>query len=200
MREFSENNNIDLAILIDGFVQYLSTRNLYNEASIQHELGYFLRKEFEHKYSNNTMCIEFERNVKGIIKEKAHEFIKKEIDLFISSQDDYKCAIELKYVCKKNGRIPENMFDFCKDVKFLEQMKEKEFDNCYFFAVAEKKSNFNCGNCQDGIYKIFRQDKIINGCIQKPTGKKNKKLEIKGSYKINWKDLNEDWEYLLIQV
>lgn len=187
----------ELINLFNKFVQYLSNRTFYNEACIQHELGYFLRKEFEQCLTDYQ--VEFERNIKSIIKKKSASFIKKEIDLFISS-NNYKYAIELKYVSKQNGRIPENMFDFCKDIKFLEQMKENGFNNCYFLAVVEKNSPFNSGICTDGIYKIFRKDKMICGCIKKPTGAKDKEVKISGNYKTKWQELNRNWEYLLIEV
>ena len=85
---------------------------IYNEFSLQHELGIFLRNSLpEYK-------VQFERNISffGI-----SGTIKKEIDIVIYN-DNEKHAIELKYPV--NGQYPETMFSFIKDIIF-ENLKKK---------------------------------------------------------------------------
>lgn len=75
---------------------------IYNEFSLQHELGMFLRKKLDSKYK-----VQFERNISYFFddtqsdlnyKTKNQEFIKKEIDICIfDSSKNEKYAIELKF-------------------------------------------------------------------------------------------------------
>ncbi|RUS50439.1 hypothetical protein QI30_19185, partial [Kurthia sp. 3B1D] len=77
---------------------------IYNEFSLQHELGVYLRNHLD-----STFKIQFERNIRFFgIQEK---LIKKELDIAIyNSQTNEKYAIELKF--PKNGQHPESMFSF----------------------------------------------------------------------------------------
>src|SRR5260370_41252409 len=77
---------------------------IYNEFSLQHELGMFLRGKLP------SFKVQFERNVSYFFSSKA-SFTKKEIDLSVFSADrsELKYAIELKY--QRNGQYPEQMFN-----------------------------------------------------------------------------------------
>ena len=146
---------------------------VYNEFSLQHELGIHLRNKFpNHK-------VQFERNVSffGIAGT-----IKKEIDIVIYS-DNEKHAIELKFPL--NGQYPEQMFSFVKDIKFMEELKGKRFDSAYAVTLITD-NNFVAGNKIDGIYSYFRDGREIHGIITKPTGAKNESVEVAGNYNINW--------------
>ncbi len=91
---------------------------IYNEFSLQHELGIFLRNTL-----NDDLKIQFERNVEFFFKSK-NGFTKKEIDISIYNKDFLnKFSIELKF--PRNGQYPEQMFNICKDIKFLEELKFK---------------------------------------------------------------------------
>jgi hypothetical protein len=56
----------------------------------------------------------------------------------------------------------------------------------------------NKGN--DGIYKMFRNEKLIKGEVRKPTGKKDEVLHFDGEYKIEWRTLKDDLKYFIIEV
>ena len=166
---------------------------VYNEFSLQHELGIFLRE------SLNGYKVQFERNVSffGI---NSKETVKKEIDISIFDERmKKKYAIELKY--PNNGRHPETMFDFVKDVKFMEQLKELGFNESYCMCLVTDKL-FYSGDDNDGIYAYFRNGKDIQGTIMKPTGKGKGvvKLEIDGKYKAEWKPLNESYMHYIIPI
>ena len=86
--------------------------NIYNEFSLQHELGIFLREKLSNIYK-----VEFERNVNFFLgKENSKKLIKKEIDIVVYDKErDEKIAIELKYPL--NGQYPEQMFSLSINTK-----------------------------------------------------------------------------------
>ncbi|EPA06102.1 hypothetical protein [Candidatus Nitrosarchaeum limnium] len=180
--------------LVNEFIQKIIQKEveIYNEASIQYELAIFLRNKLpKHK-------IQLERNVSyfGLTKNK---FIKKEIDIVIFNQDKTeKSAIEIKF--PTNGQYPEQMFSFCKDIKFLEELKNNGFSNNVFLCFAND-SNFWSGSVgKNPIYTYFRKSKIITGIIQKPTGSKDEQFNIIGSYVAKWQNINNLIQYFTIQI
>ena len=157
---------------------------IYNEFSLQHELGLFLRDNI-HDYK-----VQFERNTSFF---DICNLIKHEIDIVVFNE---KCryAIELKY--PKNGQYPEQMFLFIKDIKFMEELKHKGFDETFCLTVVDDK-NFYCGKKIDGVYSYFRDNNTIHGSIVKPTGIKKETIDIYGKYKIEWKQCNRISYYVL---
>lgn len=93
--------------IIQDFVQSvaLGRIEIYNEFSLQHELGIHLRKQFP------DLKVQFERNVSSLFGITSH-FTKKEIDICVHSQDGTQkhSAFELKF--PRNGQHPEQMFSF----------------------------------------------------------------------------------------
>lgn len=166
---------------------------IYNEFSLQHELGIFLRNTL-----NDDLKVQFERNVEFFFNNK-NGFTKKEIDISIYNKDFLnKFSIELKF--PRNGKYPEEMFSICKDIKFLEELKFKGFSSCYSLTIVEDK-NFYISNKneKEKIYKYFRNNFNLNGEIVKPTGKKDEVLTIEGNYSLVWKNLNR-YKFLLIKI
>ena len=164
--------------------------DIYNEFSLQHELGLFLRSKI------SGCKVEFERNVSHFNFEKSN-FVKKEIDIvIISPTGEHLSAIELKY--PRNGQVPESIFSFCKDIAFLEQLILAGFKSAYFFVVADQKY-FYSGN-DHGIYGLFRNETPITGEIRKPTGAKDSVVTINGSYIAKWLPIFEEAKFCLVQV
>lgn len=159
---------------------------VYNEFSLQHELGIFLRARL------TGYKVQFERNTKffGIQGTTKHE-----IDIVIYNEKE-KYAIELKYPL--NGQYPEQMFSFVKDIKFMEELKVAGFDSTYCLTLVQDK-NFYSGQKQDGIYAFFRGSESVNGVICKPTGKKDEQIILNGSYNINWQ-VCENMKYYVINI
>lgn len=178
---------MDLEILINEFMNLVATGEVevYNEFSLQHELGIFLRAKL------TGYKVQFERNTKyfGIFGTVKHE-----IDIVIYNELE-KHAIELKYPL--NGQYPEQMFSFVKDIKFMEELKAAGFDSTYCITLVEDK-NFYSGKRQDGIYAFFRNSNYIHGEVVKPTGKKDEKLIIERTYRICWLG-NESVKYYIVQ-
>ncbi len=186
-----ECNNLNLKKLIESFWKYYKENSIeiYNEFSLQHELGIFLRNKLP------NYKVQFERNINYFYN---HEnTIKKEMDIVIFSQDyKEKYAIELKY--PKNGQYPEQMFSFIKDIKFMEQLKELGFNRTYVMTVVDDH-NFYSGQYGDNIYKFFRGNETIHGIISKPTGSKDEKIEINGEYIIYWSGI-DNYKYYLVEI
>ena len=175
---------LELVANVHGFFDCLkgSGVEIYNEFSLQHELGGYLRS----KLTRDNYRVQFERPTDffGI---PSDQLLKKEIDIAIFSHDrTHKAAVELKF--PRNGQYPEQMFSACKDVAFLEQLVERGFDSGLFVMAADDKL-FYQGSDTGGVYSYFRSGKPICGLIQKPTGAKDESFAIRGSYILTWRKL-----------
>jgi len=179
--------------LIRAFVASMTSgqTEIYNEFSLQHELGIFLRNHL------SAYKVQFERNVSFFFT-KNYSFTKKELDISVFSSDkkDLKWAIELKY--PRNGQHPEQMFSFCKDVAFAEELKAAGFSNGALVIFADDELFYRGSG--EGIYGYFRAGKPLHGRIQKPTGKKDAEVFIRGNYRVNWEPVSGSLKYAMIQV
>jgi len=172
------------------------TIDIYNEFSLQHELGLYLR-------SRLTDCkVQFERNVSHFQLAKEN-FEKREIDLAVTSASGERLSvIELKY--PRNGQVPESMYSFCKDIAFLEQLLLAGFQSAYFLAMADDKLFYS--GSSEGIYGLFRSGMPITGKIEKPTGEKNlaedkkRSVKISGIYTASWMPVSGSSKFCLIEV
>ena len=160
---------------------------VYNEFSLQHEIGIFLRAKLP------GYKVQFERNTKffGI-----SGTIKHEIDIVIYNNCE-KHAIELKYPL--NGQYPEQMFSFVKDIKFMEQLKEAGFDSAYCLTLVQDK-NFYSGQKREGVYAYFRGGDPVRGEIVKPTGKRDEQICINGIYEVKWNKSETGIAYYNINI
>lgn len=186
---------------LHNFINYLQQHTdveLYNEAGLQHELGFYLREHLPKEYK-----IQLERNIEAIIGTK-QGFYKKEIDLFITNGKS-KMAIEIKVPINK--QIPRRMELSFEDVRFLEQLKEKGFEECYFLFTSHVQSFWNSRREQkiyeyfnDGIFQTLTKSDV-------PPFIQNSKTafnEMKKIYSFEWNDIkmqnNKQWRYFLLEV
>lgn len=178
--------------IIEKFVESVKRgqTEIYNELSVQLEMGILLRSQFP----NQKVC--FERNVSFFFG--TGNFIKKEIDIAVFSPDKLTLsyAIELKF--PRNGEYPEQMFKFCKDILFAEQLKTSGFKQAFLVIFADDPL-FYSGN-GDGIYGYFREKKKLSGSVQKPTGATDKTIQLSGSYEVQWIPVSGDLKYTLIEA
>src|SRR6266566_577637 len=175
---------LDLVANVHGFFDHLKVSGveIYNEFSLQHELGGYLRSVV----AQDSYRVQFERPADffGIPSAK---LLKKEIDIAVFSPDQaHKAAIELKF--PRNGQYPEQMFSACKDVAFLEQLVERGFDSGLFVMAADDRLFYE-GSDTGGVYSYFRSGKPICGLVRKPTGTKDESFPIRGSYALTWNKL-----------
>ncbi|MCX5717030.1 MAG: hypothetical protein NTW44_01720 [Nitrospirae bacterium] len=63
-------------------------------------------------------------------------------------------------------------------------MKTSGFKQAFLVIFADDPL-FYSGN-GDGIYGYFRQKKQLSGSIQKPTGARDEKIQLSGSYEVQW--------------
>ena len=117
--------------LIQKFIEKLKAGQipLYNEAGLQHELGYFLRC--------NNINTYFEYNINLIFKNIQQELLKKELDLFID-QKDKKYCIEIKFPNK--GAFPRRMTQSIVDLFFLQQLINLGFAKGFFLFITQLKT------------------------------------------------------------
>jgi hypothetical protein len=183
-------------ILADSIAQFMRTVasgqvEIYNEFSLQHELGIFLRSKWP-EYRT-----QFERNVSyfGAAKKA---FTKRELDIAVFSPDlrTLRYAIELKF--PRSGQHPEQMFSFCKDIAFAEELNTAGFNQTAFVAVADDPLFYQ--GRSDGIYAYFRGQKPLTGTVNKPTGGKNDSVTIKGSYTIRWLPIAGAMRYTIVMI
>lgn len=108
---------------------------IYNEFSLQHELGNYLRYKLKEDY-----IVKFEYNIKDLTENSLSiDTCKKEIDiLIINCETKEKYAIELKYL--KNKAYPYRMYQCIKDMRFMNDvLKIKNVKETYCVVVTENK-------------------------------------------------------------
>ena len=213
----------NIAQLIQQFMQSLPTSGLaiYNEFSLQHELGIFLRNNLP------GYEVQFERNVESFGFNKA-SMIKNEIDIVIYKPDlTEKYAIELKY--PRNGEYPVQMLHFIEDIRFMEDLKNPTcllqqnsnrytiFDNTYTLTLVDDYL-FYSGPTTGGIYQYFRGNPTqpIQGTVTYTTTKKgvpvSKTISINRQHQVIWQSIGQnisldnldltlkDYCYYIIQI
>lgn len=167
-----------------------SSNDLYNEISLQLELGIYLRN----LCGSSGYKVQFERNINSFVPNSTPSggFVKKEIDIVIfnGDKDNFngdkdkpeksteRYAIELKFPV--NGQYPEEMYAFVTDMQFMEEVKvHAGFKETYCITLVEDPKFHTGASCQcdrKGIYQYFRGDKRkhcpvpILGPVYKPTG------------------------------
>jgi len=155
---------------------------IYNEFSLQHEFGVFLRNHLK----DDGVKVQFERPTRffGITS----KLTKKEIDLScFATPEQPLAAVEFKF--PRAGQVPIQMFKFCQDVAFVEELviKERRF-GCGLAVIAADDRDFYQGTRhQPGtIYSPFRDGTPIRGTIHKSTGTPEAPVTLQREYQIHW--------------
>jgi hypothetical protein len=179
--------------LIAPFIQSVASgrTEIHSESSLQHELGISLREKLR------DSKVRFEQNVSSLFPSKS-VFTKREIDISICSSDmkHLEYAIELKF--PRNGQYPEQMFSFCKDIAFAEELSVAGFHIAGLVIFADDRLFYSGRN--EGIYGFFRCGRPLQGRIQKPTGSKDTETSIRGKYVVQWKPVVDLLKYAVIEV
>lgn len=153
------NDNIKYKLISPGQHSFDNYEcNIYNEISFQHELGkYFEDLDYKVLYEKNMYDNKEEEH------KVEHYWVKKEVDLVVI-KNNKKYAIELKFSKGENARTPENMYDFVKDIKFMEQVKEyRNFSNVYNFIIVNSQKYYKYElnktelKIKYNIYEMFRR-------------------------------------------
>jgi hypothetical protein len=185
-------NMIDLGSFIISFIQSADYDDIYNEFSLQFELGIFLRLNLP------AGCkVQFERNVGDL---GVRGTIKKEADLIILDGDD-KYSIELKN--PRKGAFPMRMGQFIEDVMFAEQLKSAGFVKTFCLTLVDSGPNraFYQGDNSAAPYCYFRENHtgLLHGNLR--DAQSSKSYEISGHYSIEWIDCdNGRYKYYLLEA
>lgn len=166
---------------------------IYNEFSLQHELGVYLRGRLP------QLRIQFERNVRFFFI-APESFPKREIDicawsLSTGSARIPEWAIELKF--PRAGRHPESMYDYIKDISFCEKLREQGFKQAYAVMVADDPLFYRTSRAS-GIYAHFRSGHPLMGHIVKPTGNQDHTTTLRGKYELSWQAVSPDISFLIV--
>ena len=183
-------NSDSIPVLIDEFFSKLGDahQDIYNEISLQLELGIFLRQRLQ-TTDNPNRRVQFERNIRDFVP-NTKGFVKKEIDISIVDDGCLTTAIELKF--PTNGQVPEQMFKFCEDIRFTEQLIRSDCQSAFVLVLADRQFYSSAARLKgDGIYAYFRRSETLEGRIQQPTGDTAKVIELEGSYSISWNSIPE---------
>jgi len=151
------NENEFYSILERFLKEKITKVEIYNEFSLQHELGFYLRNRISLGYK-----VYFEKNIskcKGAIKPFDKEnFCKKEIDIAIENEKgNLEYAIELKFP----GDGSENFPSFMKDIAFMQQVNKAFGAKTYCLNISCNKyhylktSNYRNNEPHDR-YDLFR--------------------------------------------
>jgi hypothetical protein len=173
---------------------------LYSEFGLQHELAIFLRNN----YQDLTVRLEYPT---PRIFNPLPQFVKKEIDIYISTQDGQRYVIELK-MPKDNGGIPKAMYHAIEDVKFLEQLRQSNIDGCYSILATSCKAFWNAPRANAGIYEFFNGQQVNIQSIdipQLPTFLHVKgQIQLANNYQAIWQDYidatNTNCKYYVLNV
>lgn len=175
--------------------------DIYNEFSVQHELGVHLRRSLSRDLP--SIKVQFERPVSFFGLERS-DFVKKEIDISVFTSDwSIKHAVELKY--PRRGQYPEQMYSACKDIRFLEQLCRNGFGKCFFIVVADDPTFYEERTKTTGIYRYFRGPGFrghapLCGVIRKPTGRSDLSVELEGVYYIVWNPVKARMRYTVVEI
>jgi hypothetical protein len=178
---------------VEAFLRHANAKGaeFFNEAEMQHEMGFWLRTKLP-----AGMSVYFERPANSFVS-KACGLVKKEIDLVVVSSDpSWHLAIELK--CPRNGRVPETMFDACRDLQLLEQLVSVGFYGGLFVMHVNHPAFYS--GSKTGIYSYFRGGVTLTGSINKPTGTKDQVVSLGNAYSVQWQAYGTAGRYWLQTV
>ena len=187
----------EVKVLIAEFADKVAAGDIeiYNEFSLQHELGIYLRCKLPAKK------IQFERNVSFFDSGKT-KFVKNEIDIVVySDKNAPDVAIELKF--PRGKERPDKMFEFCKDVKFAEQLKRYAgFKETYAVIFTDDRLCYESKRkAKNKIYAYFRDQKRLAGKIARmPWKKREQPIQLSGCYTICWQTVTDKMKYAVIQA
>jgi hypothetical protein len=179
---------------IDHFFGLVAAHQIeiYNEFSLQHELGFHLRDRLRAEGTK----VQFERPVSFF--SLPGKFEKKEIDLtLIGASGQCSIAIELKF--PRTGQYPEQMFKACQDIFFLEQLVDAGFAAGFFVMAADHPLFYRQAEAT-GIYRFFRGCMPITGPILGPTGDRQRLITVTGSYRVDWRKVTDAIYYHVIEI
>jgi hypothetical protein len=90
------------------------------------------------------------------------------------------------------------MFSFCKDIAFSEELRAAGFQATGLLIFADDRLFYE--GPSEGIYGFFRNGHPLRGKIQKPTGRRDDEVVLRGTYTIEWKPILGSLYFTLIEA
>ncbi|MCX8472738.1 MAG: hypothetical protein ORN85_03720 [Sediminibacterium sp.] len=173
---------------------------LYSEFGLQHELAIYLRTNCP------DLFVRLEYPTRRIFN-PLPQFIKKEIDIYVTTLADQRYVIELK-MPKDDCGIPNEMYRAIQDVKFLEQLRQNNINGCYAILVTERQAFWQAPQANAGIYQFFNGQQVNIqsvgvGHLPNFLHKKGP-IELNNNYQGNWNNYtdinNTNWKYYVLDI
>lgn len=191
---------MNMQLLANFFSAKQNDIELYNEAGLQYELALHLTKELQ-EYQ-----IRLEYPISRVYQPNSG-FVKKEMDIYLTSSSGEKFLIELK-LPKQNCAAPQAMYEALKDVKFSEQLKEKGFKNCYSLLITERPSFWAALRANEAIYKLFNGTEVnfesIDSFFLPKFLHKKGSIHLNKTYQVKWNEFrdahNHFWKYYILEM
>ena len=176
---------VNIHQLIEDFMNTETpVKGVYNEISLQLELGIYLREHLP----KDSYWVQFERNITSYTESNTDAFVKKEMDIVVEdTKAKEKYAIELKFPV--NGQYPEQMKAFLKDIRFMEQVLGVDgFVGASVLTLVEDKLFYTPAKVTGFPYDVFRTEANPQREIRVP---KDCYIGIENTYKGVWKPITD---------
>lgn len=81
----------------------------------------------------------------------------------------------------------------------MEELKSMGFNKTYCLIVVNDKNFYSDSGVKTDnvIYSYFRNNNIIHGVIRKPTGNKDRVINVMGNYLIKWNNCSDNKFYIV---
>jgi hypothetical protein len=193
---------MNFSTVIKKFIEYAKNNRLeiYNEFSLQFELAFYLRKVLGKNFK-----IQLERNTSFLNLQC--DLIKKEIDILLFK--DIRALnevfiVELKTVIDQSRARPITVFNWIKDLKFLEQLKSAGVGGCYSLFVTNNDlliSNSKRANTTSILLPDFRKGKIQGTySSHSKSPKKGESICLSSEYTYKWEEFVNGQKFFLLDV
>lgn len=173
---------------------------LYSEFGLQHELAIFFRGNYP------DLIVRLEYPTPRIFN-PLPQFIKKEIDIYVTTQSGERYVFEIK-MPKDDCGTPNEMYRAIQDVKFLEQLKQNNIDGCYAILVTERQAFWQAPQANAGIYQQFNGNAVniqTLEIVHLPTFLHRKgPIQLSTNYQGTWNNYtdinNNNWRYYVLEI
>lgn len=187
---------------INNFFNEIQQRpiELYSEFGLQLELALFLRTTYP------DLIVRLEYPTPKIFN-PLPQFIKKEIDIYITTRNGLRYVIELK-LPKEDCGAPNEMYRAIQDVKFLEQLRQNNIDGCYAILFTGRQAFWQAPNTNTGIYQFFNGQHVNIQSLDiehLPNFLQRKgPIFLNNNYQGIWNDYidinNVNWKYYFLEI
>lgn len=190
-------------INIEEFKEYCQSRNwIFDEFTSEFTFQFRLCRFIEDL--RDGYQIELESNIE---RYGLSDLIKKEIDIDILERNYNRTAIEVKYI-RDFGSHNIGMFNYCEDIKFLEEIVGNVFNNgiAIIFTTIENlytepKKFLKPKNIENlALYNAFRINRLLAGELKIKTGKMDRTLILNGQYNLNWVHFSDTIKACIVNV